>query len=94
MNANLKNRRIKPHAPSSGSAPALGSILVVSAEGALARRIERSLSRRFALVEVARNISQAEQLRQRCEFDLLICATELPDGSGLTWVESLREQGV
>lgn len=94
MNANLKHRRIKPPGPSSGSPPALGSILVVNADAALARRIERSLSRRFALVEVAQTIAEAEKLRQRCAFDLLISGVELPDGSGLTWVESLREQGV
>ncbi len=94
MNASLKHRRIKPPGPFSGSSPALGSILVVNAEAALARRIERSLSRRFALVEIAQSISEAEKVRQRCAFDLLISAAELPDGSGLTWVESLREQGV
>lgn len=94
MNANLKHRRIKPPGPFSGSSPALGSILVVNADAALARRIERSLSRRFALVEIAQSISEAEKLRQRCAFDLLISGVELPDGSGLTWVESLREQGI
>ena len=94
MNANLKHRRIKPPGPFSGSSPALGSILVVNADAALARRIERSLSRRFALVEIAQSVSEAEKLRQRCAFDLLISGVELPDGSGLTWVESLREQGI
>ncbi|AHE97251.1 sigma-54-dependent transcriptional regulator [Thioalkalivibrio paradoxus] len=93
MNANLKRGRVEP-AGSASSAPALGSILVASAEAVLAQRIARALSRRFALVEVAHSIAQAEKLRQRCAFDLLITATQLPDGSGLNWIESLRDQGV
>lgn len=73
---------------------ALGSILVVNPESALAQNLVRRLSRRFALVELASSIAQAEGLRQRCEFDLLITDTLLPDGSGLAWIESLRQQGV
>ena len=93
MSANLERGRIES-AGTASHAPALGSILVSTADSALARRIERALNRRFALVEVAQSIAQAERLRHRCEFDVLITATELPDGSGMRWIESLRAQGV
>nr|WP_296751767.1 sigma-54 dependent transcriptional regulator [Thioalkalivibrio sp.] len=85
---------LPPGGQAQAAGPALGSILIVSHENVLVQNIARRLSRRFALVELGGSIEQAERLRQRCEFDLLIIDTRLPDGSGMAWVESLREQGV
>jgi DNA-binding NtrC family response regulator len=95
MTANLKLKRGIPLNPAGNRrAPVLGSILIVDHDRELAGGLQRVLGRRFALVEAAHSIEQAEQLRQRCRFDLLICAVHLPDSSGLTWIESLRAQGV
>ena len=95
MSGNLQAGQALPQGGQAQAAgPALGSILIVNPENSLAQNLERRLNRRFALVEIASSIEQAERLRQRCEFDLLITDTRLPDGSGMAWVESLREQGV
>ncbi len=72
----------------------LGSILIVEHDRSLSGALQVALAKRFALVEVADGIEPAEQLRQRCRFDLLITAVHLPEDSGLTWIESLRDQGV
>lgn len=76
------------------SGPALGSILLVNPEASLVRKLEEILRHRFALVEIASSIEQAERLRQRCEFDLLIVDTRLPDGSAMHWIETLRDTGL
>lgn len=74
--------------------PALGSILIVNPEASRMRKLQGLLSRRFALVELATSIEQAERLRRRCEFDLFIIDTRLSDGSAMGWVETLRDEGL
>lgn len=76
------------------SGPELGSILIVNPEASVVRELEELLRHRFALVEVAKSIEHAERLRQRCEFDLIIVDTRLPDGSAMQWIETLRDTGV
>jgi DNA-binding NtrC family response regulator len=95
MSGNLNAKQKLPQGGrAQAAAPALGSILIVNAGATQTQRLARALSRTFALVETANSIEQAEKLRQRCEFDLLIADTRLPDGSGLDWIESLRAQGI
>jgi DNA-binding NtrC family response regulator len=95
MSGNLNARQKLPQGGRpEAAAPALGSILIVNSGATQTQKLERALSRNFALVETANSIEQAEKLRQRCEFDVLIADTCLPDGSGLGWIESLRAQGV
>lgn len=95
MSGNLNpKQRLPQGGPAPAAAPVLGSILIVDAEAGLVQKLERALRRHFALVELASSIAQAEKLRLRCEFDLLIAGTRLPDGSGMRWIESLRAQGV
>ena len=49
----------------------------------------------FSLVETATNADDAEALRQRCHFDLIISDIRLPgDLCGLRWITALREQGM
>jgi DNA-binding NtrC family response regulator len=69
------------------------SVLVVDDEPGMRSFLKRGLAKRFALVEVAESVDEAEALRQRCHFDLVISDIRLPGRSGLEWVESLREQG-
>lgn len=69
------------------------SVLVVDDEPGMRSFLKRGLAKRFALVEVAESVDEAEALRQRCHFDLVISDIRLPGRSGLEWVNSLREQG-
>ncbi|MHC4222319.1 MAG: sigma-54-dependent transcriptional regulator, partial [Planctomycetota bacterium] len=44
-------------------------------------------------IESAENLESAEALRKRCHFDLIIADIKLPGGSGVEWVQGLRESG-
>lgn len=97
MTANPTFRATLPsrnaNASASGPTAVLGSILILSPDTRWVDEIQRPLSSRYALVEAAASIQQAERLLQRCEFDLLVVEAELPDGSGLQWIQALRELG-
>ena len=71
-----------------------GSVLVVDDEPGMRNFLQRSLAPRCALVEVAASAEEAEALRQRVHFDLMIVDIRLPDGSGLDWLEGLRRRNV
>ena len=49
-----------------------GSILVVDDEAGIRNFLHRALIKEYGLVEVAESVETAEELRQRCHFDLLI----------------------
>jgi len=70
-----------------------GSILVVDDEAGIRNFLHRALIKEYGLVEVAESVETAEELRQRCHFDLLIVDIRLSDRSGLEWVEELRRRG-
>lgn len=70
-----------------------GSILVVDDEAGIRNFLQRALTKEYGLVEVADSVETAEELRQRCHFDLLIVDIRLSDRSGLEWVEELRHNG-
>ena len=69
------------------------SVLVVDHEPETRDLLYSGLKKHFGLVETAADILSAEDLRQRCHFDLIIVDIRLPGGSGLDWVAELREQG-
>ncbi len=69
------------------------SILVVDDEPGIRDFLQRTLAKRHGLVEVAGDVEAAEQLVERCHFDLLIVDIRLPGRSGLEWVQSLRDNG-
>ncbi len=82
--------------PDSGASRTLGrpaSILIVDDEPGIRDFLQRTLARRYDLVEVAANVEGAEQLCERYYFDLLIIDIRLPGRSGLQWVEELRAAG-
>ena len=54
--------------------------------------LNKALSKKFALVETAGSIEEAEQLRSRCHFDLLLVDIRLPGRSGIEWHEALSDQ--
>jgi len=82
-------------APDSGSSPSprkLLSVLIVDDEPGIRRFLSKALEKRFGLVEVAENAEQAEALRQRCHFDVIIADIRLPGISGIEWMERVRAE--
>lgn len=67
------------------------SVLVVDDEPGMRQFLEKALSKHFGLVEAAGSIEQAEALRQRCHFDLMILDVKLPGRSGIEWHEALED---
>lgn len=67
------------------------SVLVVDDEPGMRQFLEKALSKHFGLVEAAGSIEQAEALRQRCHFDLMILDVKLPGRSGIEWHEALKD---
>jgi DNA-binding NtrC family response regulator len=72
--------------------PMDAAILILDDEPGMRNFLQRILQKQYGLVEVAGDIAEAEQLRQRCHFDLIIADNRLPDLSGSEWLEQLREQ--
>ena len=66
------------------------SVLIVDDEPGMCNFLHKALSKRFALVETATSVEEAEQLRKRCHFDLLIVDITLPGRSGMEWHEALE----
>ena len=69
------------------------SILVIDDEHGIRNFLVKGLSRYAGMIESTGTIDEAEALRQRCHFDLIIADIKLPGQSGVQWVEQLREQG-
>ena len=70
------------------------AILVVDDEPGMRNFLKRALENRCALLEVAGSAEEAEALRLRYHFDLLLVDIRLPGLSGLDWMGRLREYGV
>ena len=70
------------------------SILVVDDEPGMRNFLKRALENRCALLEVAGSAEEAEALRLRFHFDVLLVDIRLPGLSGLEWLARLRERGV
>ncbi|MEE9320707.1 MAG: sigma-54 dependent transcriptional regulator [Granulosicoccus sp.] len=70
------------------------AILVVDDEPGMRSFLKRALENRCALLEVAGSAEEAEALRLRFHFDLLLVDIRLPGLSGLQWLRQLRERGV
>jgi len=73
--------------------PRLSSVLIVDDEPGIRSFLQRGLSKYFGLVEVAADVTTADELRQRCHFDLIIADIRLPGKSGVEWIRELRSQG-
>lgn len=68
------------------------SVLVVDDEPGMRAILKKALSKKFAQVDVAGSIEEAEELRKRCHFDLLIVDINLPGRSGIEWHEAFDPQ--
>lgn len=60
----------------------------------LMERLARNLEKRCAVVKAVSGAREADELRQRQHFDIMIVSIELSGTSGLTWVASLKEKGL
>lgn len=69
------------------------SVLIVDDEQGIRRFLQKGLSDIFGLIDVVDSVEMADELRQRCHYDLLIVDIRLPGRSGVDWVTDLREQG-
>jgi two-component system NtrC family response regulator len=69
------------------------SVLIVDDEPGIRQFLKKGLSQYFGLVETAEDAQTAEELRQRCHFDLIISDIRLPNMSGVDWVSDIRQQG-
>lgn len=68
------------------------AILVIDDESGMRNFLQRTLEKDYGLVETAADIAEAEQLRQRCHFDLIIADNRLPNITGAEWLQQLRKQ--
>lgn len=64
------------------------SILVLDDEPGILSFLQRGLGHHYGMVETAGDLSHADELIDRCHFDLIISDIRLPDGSG--WSGSLK----
>ncbi|EHA1079350.1 sigma-54-dependent transcriptional regulator [Photobacterium damselae] len=64
------------------------SVLVVDDEPGMRTILQKALSKKFAQVDVAGSVEEAEEIRKRCHFDLLIVDINLPGRSGIDWHEA------
>ncbi len=71
--------------------PTAMSVLIVDDESGMRSFLKKALARSFSLVETASSVEEAEQLRSRCHFDLLIVDISLPGRNGIDWHEALSE---
>ena len=69
------------------------SVLIVDNESGIRQFLETGLGDYFGLVETANDTEDAEKIRQRCQFDLIISDISLPDMSAVNWVSAIRDEG-
>lgn len=69
------------------------SALVVDDEPGIQEFMRFALSKQCTFVEVTANAASAEQLLERCNFDVLLVNIRLPDVSGAEWISSRRAAG-
>ena len=85
---------VTPKSREERSFPAgMTSVLVVDDEPGIRNFLQRGLGRYFSLVETAEDVEAADQLLQRCHFDLIIADIRLPGCNGVEWVTRLRDEG-
>lgn len=65
------------------------SLLIVDDEPGMRSFLAKALARRFAQIETAASVEEAEALRCRLHFDLIIADIRLPGRSGIEWHEAI-----
>ena len=67
------------------------SVLIVDDEPGMRSFLSKAMLKKFAFVETASTIAEAELLRSQGHFDVLIVDIRLPDRSGIEWHEALDD---
>ncbi|MCL1142769.1 sigma-54-dependent transcriptional regulator [Shewanella gaetbuli] len=67
------------------------SVLIVDDEPGMRSFLIKAMSKKFAVVESASTIAEAEALRVQGHFDVMIVDIRLPDRSGIEWHEALDD---
>lgn len=67
--------------------------LVVDDEPGNREFLRFALSNQCTYVEAAGSMASADQLLERCNFDILVVDVRLPDGSGVDWIIRRRAAG-
>ncbi len=65
------------------------SLLIVDDEPGMRSFLAKALAKRFAQIETAASVEEAEALRSRLHFDLIIADIRLPGRSGIEWHEAV-----
>ena len=65
------------------------SLLIVDDEPGMRSFLAKALARRFAQIETTASVEEAEALRCRLHFDLIIADIRLPGRSGIEWHEAI-----
>ncbi len=68
------------------------SVLIVDNEEAMRNVLKKALGKIFSNIMTAENVDQAELLRQRHHFDLVILDINLPGRTGIEWHEIFEDQ--
>jgi DNA-binding NtrC family response regulator len=68
------------------------SILIVDDEPGICELLQKALSRLFRHIDTAGSIKQAEQLRRRNQYDVVLLDVNLPDRSGTEWYEIFNDE--
>ncbi|MFQ5757175.1 MAG: sigma-54-dependent transcriptional regulator [Acidiferrobacterales bacterium] len=92
VNPSVEKKSSNTNGPQADPDPP-ASILVVDDEPGIRDFLQRALSKRYGLVEVAEDAETAQELCKRCHFDLLIVDIRLPGRSGLECIQELRASG-
>ena len=69
------------------------SVLIIDDEPGIRNFLLRALQGDCAMVRVAGDIAEAEEIRKREHFDLFVVDIRLPGVSGVEWLQALRAQG-
>ncbi len=69
------------------------SVLVVDDEPGMVSFLQRALTPRCGVVDVAGSVEQAEPLLRRRLYDLIVLDIALPGRSGIDWLHQLRDEG-
>ncbi|MEH6822717.1 MAG: sigma-54 dependent transcriptional regulator [Motiliproteus sp.] len=70
------------------------SVLIVDDEPGIRDFLQRALAKEYSLVEAVGSAEEAEALRSRCHFDLLIVDICLPGISGVEWLTDVARHGL
>ncbi|WP_421870017.1 sigma-54-dependent transcriptional regulator [Motiliproteus sp.] len=65
------------------------SILIVDDEQGIREFLQKALAKEYSLVEAVGSAEEAEALRSRCHFDLLVVDICLPGLSGVDWLSEV-----